>query len=138
MKLTKNYGLKKPDGEDFYNVQDFNDNADAIDAALAAKPDLPAAVEPGHFAAFSAGGIADSGKAAADFLPAGTTPADIGAATAQAHSTLSAAQNAHANDAAKHFSAAEKAKLQKAYTTDDIVVSSAQPAAAEGRIWIRI
>ena len=117
MKLTKNYGLKKPDGEDFYNVQDFNDNADAIDAALAAKPDLPAA---------------------ADFLPAGTTPADIGAATAQAHSTLSAAQNAHANDAAKHFSAAEKAKLQKAYTTDDIVVSSAQPAAAEGRIWIRI
>ena len=86
----------------------------------------------------SAGGIADSGKAAADFLPAGTTPADIGAATAQAHSTLSAAQNAHANDAAKHFSAAEKAKLQKAYTTDDIVVSSAQPAAAEGRIWIRI
>lgn len=76
MKLTKNYGLKKPDGEDFYNVQDFNDNADAIDAALAAKPDLPAAAEPGHFAAFSAGGIADSGKAAADFLPAGTTPAD--------------------------------------------------------------
>ena len=72
MKLTKNYGLKKPDGEDFYNVQDFNDNADAIDAALAAKPDLPAAAEPGHFAAFSAGGIADSGKAAADFLPAGT------------------------------------------------------------------
>lgn len=138
MKLTKNYGLKKPDGEDFYNVQDFNDNADAIDAALAAKPDLPAAAEPGHFAAFSAGGIADSGKAAADFLPAGTTPADIGAATAQAHSTLSAAQNAHANDAAKHFSAAEKAKLQKAYTTDDIVVSSAQPTAAEGRIWIRI
>lgn len=32
---TPRYGLKKPAPEDFYNVQDQNDNMDAIDAALA-------------------------------------------------------------------------------------------------------
>lgn len=31
---TENYNLKKPDRTDFYNVQDLNDNADIIDAAL--------------------------------------------------------------------------------------------------------
>lgn len=31
---TENYNLKKPDRTDFYSVQDFNDNADIIDAAL--------------------------------------------------------------------------------------------------------
>lgn len=31
---TENYGLVKPDDEDFYNVEDFNGNADKIDAAL--------------------------------------------------------------------------------------------------------
>lgn len=138
MTTTENYNLKKPDGEDFYNVQDFNDNADRIDAALKKKPDMDENAVPGHFVAFSADGITDSGKTVTDFLPAGTMPADIGAATAEGLSSLSAAQNTHANDTAKHFSNAEKAKLGKAYTTDDIVVSSAQPTAAEGRIWIKI
>lgn len=31
---TINYGLKKPDAEDFYNVEDFNENSDKVDAAL--------------------------------------------------------------------------------------------------------
>lgn len=31
---TENYNLKKPERTDFYSVQDFNDNADIIDAAL--------------------------------------------------------------------------------------------------------
>jgi hypothetical protein len=34
MKYTPNYGLKKPEQDDFYNVEDFNDNADIIDQAL--------------------------------------------------------------------------------------------------------
>lgn len=34
MKNTKNYGLKKPEGTDFYNVEDFNENMDAVDAKL--------------------------------------------------------------------------------------------------------
>lgn len=31
---TENYNLKKPDDTNFYNIQDFNGNADIIDAAL--------------------------------------------------------------------------------------------------------
>ncbi|WP_421663372.1 hypothetical protein [Lysinibacillus telephonicus] len=34
MQQTTNYGLKKPEQTDFYNVQDFNDNADIIDQKL--------------------------------------------------------------------------------------------------------
>ncbi|MBN1054557.1 hypothetical protein DVW05_04245 [Clostridium botulinum] len=34
MKLTSNYNLKKPDGSDVVNVQDFNDNSDKIDLEL--------------------------------------------------------------------------------------------------------
>ncbi|WP_017752534.1 hypothetical protein [Clostridium tyrobutyricum] len=34
MQTTANYGLKKPDGTDVVNVQDFNDNADTIDTEL--------------------------------------------------------------------------------------------------------
>lgn len=34
MKYTENYNLKKPEQTDSYNVDDFNENADAIDAKL--------------------------------------------------------------------------------------------------------
>lgn len=34
---TTNYNLKKPEGTDFINVQDLNDNADAIDSAILAE-----------------------------------------------------------------------------------------------------
>jgi len=34
MKYTPNYGLKKPEQDDFYNVEDFNDNADIVDEEL--------------------------------------------------------------------------------------------------------
>lgn len=37
--FTANYHLKKPAPEDFYNIADFNENADLIDAALAQKAD---------------------------------------------------------------------------------------------------
>ena len=37
MQLTPNYNLKKPEGADPVDIQDFNDNADAIDAALKKK-----------------------------------------------------------------------------------------------------
>ena len=39
MQTTANYGLKKPDGTDVVNVQDFNDNAEVIDTALQNKVD---------------------------------------------------------------------------------------------------
>jgi hypothetical protein len=34
MKTTANYGLKKPEGTDVVDIQNFNDNADTIDAEL--------------------------------------------------------------------------------------------------------
>jgi len=34
MQNTKNYGLKKPESTDFYNIDDFNENADIIDTEL--------------------------------------------------------------------------------------------------------
>ncbi len=34
MEYTSNYKLKKPSAEDFYNIQDFNENADLIDAKM--------------------------------------------------------------------------------------------------------
>lgn len=34
MKTTENFELKKPDADDFYNVEDQNDNMDIIDQEL--------------------------------------------------------------------------------------------------------
>ena len=34
LKTTKNYGLKKPDQTDFYNVDDFNENMDSDDEEM--------------------------------------------------------------------------------------------------------
>lgn len=34
---TTNYNLIKPDATDFYDIDDFNKNADAVDTALAGK-----------------------------------------------------------------------------------------------------
>ncbi len=47
---TKNFGLKKPEPMDFYNIDDFNNNADIIDEKLnffeAGTEDLTAGVSP--------------------------------------------------------------------------------------------
>ncbi len=40
MKYTKNLNLKKPEQDDFYNVENDNDNMDKIDAELAKKGDM--------------------------------------------------------------------------------------------------
>lgn len=138
MTETQHYHLKKPDPTDFYNIADFNNNADAIDAVLAKKPDMPQAAVTGNLVSFSSDGIEDSGKSIDDFLTTKTVPADIGAASESDVSALTARYNAHANNTAKHLTADEKEKLGKVFTTDDIVVSSTQPEPKEGRIWIKI
>lgn len=43
MKYTGNYNLKKPEGTDTVNIEDFNDNADIIDAELKKNADEIAA-----------------------------------------------------------------------------------------------
>ena len=46
MTATTNYNLKKPAPEEFYNVEDFNANADTIDAELKKAEDHRDAVNP--------------------------------------------------------------------------------------------
>lgn len=45
MKTTTNYGFKKPEPEDFYNVADQNANMDAIDTALKEQADAIESVQ---------------------------------------------------------------------------------------------
>lgn len=46
MKTTDNYGLKKPEETDFYDVQDQNDNMDIIDAKM---KEIEDAADPSAF-----------------------------------------------------------------------------------------
>ena len=46
MDTTTNLGLKKPAETDFYNVNDFNENADKIDEAIAKKAEVNAKKNP--------------------------------------------------------------------------------------------
>lgn len=46
MTTTTNYNLKKPAPEDFYNVEDFNANADITDAGLKEAEDHRSAANP--------------------------------------------------------------------------------------------
>lgn len=43
--FTENYDLIKPDNEDYYDIQDFNENMDAIDAQLAQAEQKVAAIQ---------------------------------------------------------------------------------------------
>ncbi|MGE4214836.1 MAG: hypothetical protein AB7E42_08685 [Anaerotignaceae bacterium] len=63
---TTNYNLKKPEGTDFINIQDLNDNADIIDREIKAASSSGMAkvtgAKVGNMAQFTAdGGIEDSG-----------------------------------------------------------------------------
>lgn len=40
MKYTENFKLKKPEATDAYNIEDFNENSDAVDAKLKELSDL--------------------------------------------------------------------------------------------------
>lgn len=42
--FTENYDFIKPDNEDYYDIQDFNENMDAIDAQLAQAEQKAAAI----------------------------------------------------------------------------------------------
>ena len=60
---TPNYGLTKPAGSDYYNVEDFNGNADLIDAALKKLADEKANLD-------------ENGKVPVNQLPEGTLTED--------------------------------------------------------------
>ncbi len=78
---TQNYNLKKPAEEDFYNVKDFNDNADIIDQALKAHDDALATKE---------------------------TPAGAQAKAEAAAGAVQAELDAHQADDVRHITSAER------------------------------
>lgn len=47
--LTSNYNLKKPSDDDFYNVQDFNENANIVDGELKSQSERIAKIENPSF-----------------------------------------------------------------------------------------
>ena len=64
--FTENYNLIKPDEADYYDVTDFNENMDALDAALAAQETAMAEVSekignPGDSSSDTVFGLLNSG-----------------------------------------------------------------------------
>lgn len=136
---TNNLNLKKPESDDFYNVEDFNDNFDILDEEISSKADKMSSFVTGNLASLnSSGGLSDSGYSSASFLKSTVTYAEIGAEKSGEASKVQTNLTSHMSDTTSHLTSAEKTTLSKVFTTDDIVVSSTQPTAVEGRIWIKI
>lgn len=78
---TTNYGLKKPDETEFYNIQDFNGNADLIDAIIYAIAQRLSTAETNASGATSglASHLADTNN------PHKVTLAQLGAAASHTH-----------------------------------------------------
>jgi len=85
---TQNYNLKKPAEEDFYNVKDFNDNADIIDQALKAHDDALATKETPEGAQEKADAALNSAKQYTD----------------QEVGEVASALTSHKNDNTRHIS----------------------------------
>jgi len=62
MNITENIGLKKPEQQDFYDIEDFNYNADVIDAKMAVLAELAGGIK--NFRIFTSSGTfsAEAGK----------------------------------------------------------------------------
>ncbi|GEM_PF-5519508 len=69
--FTTNYNLKKPFQNEYYNVDDFNDNADILDAVLKEISDT-AVKAKNYYVLIAAADSANAYKAAADYVCDGT------------------------------------------------------------------
>ncbi|EHQ92124.1 tail fiber protein [Desulfosporosinus youngiae] len=129
MQTTANYGLKKPDGTDIVNIQDFNDNVDVIDQKL--KQAMDAAGEIGSHADTHRPGGSDP-------IPTAAPSGGLGTANAAGSSTsLARADHAHlafdstnpvANGTASAGSAATAARRDHVHPTDTTRAPLASPA----------
>lgn len=105
MKYTTNMGLRKPEGGEYYSIDDFNVNVDTLDAAVSVKANKPFTFIPGNLAAIGVGGnLEDSGKKEIDF-----------AAADHNHNAMFAPIE-HIKDTSAHVSEEEKAAIA---TVDD-------------------
>ncbi len=136
---TENINLKKPSEEDFFNIQDFNTNADIIDAEFAKSIKVPVDAVDGNFVCFDSNGqIQDSGKSRWDFMSATANYISVGADKIGSSAEVREMLTRHMFEGSVHFDTTEKEKLAIALTTDDIVISAEEPPLQDGRIWIKI
>ena len=137
--FTENYLLKKPLDTDFYNIDDFNNNADIVDSELAQRLKIPQEFLQGNFAKFDAiGQVVDSGKKQEDFMPKTATYQDLGAEKQGEAKLVQNQLNIHKNNSDIHITQEEKDKLSKALTNESIVISTIKPPAIDGTVWIKI
>lgn len=129
MQTTANYGLKKPDGTDVVDIQDFNDNADVIDLALKQAMDAAGAIGS-HAATHRPGG--------SDPIPTAAPSGGLGTANAAGSSTsLARADHTHlafdsinpvVNGTASAGSAVTAARRDHVHPTDTTRAPLASPA----------
>jgi len=108
--FTQNYNLKKPAEEDFYNVKDFNDNADIIDQALKSHDDALATKETPQGAQEKADAALNSAKQYTDQEVAEVSQA------LDAHKTAAAPHSGHETPAGAQAKANTAETNAKAYT----------------------
>lgn len=91
---TENYNLKKPDRTDFYSVQDFNDNADIIDAALDNKLNKDFSNASGGVIPITSGGTGNSAGYIRTGQKANTSVGSY--ATCEGRNTTASGNDSHA------------------------------------------
>ncbi|MFI3206593.1 MAG: hypothetical protein R3Y33_05055 [Clostridia bacterium] len=137
--FTENYLLKKPSETDFYNIDDFNDNSDIIDEELVKRLEIPDSFVSGNIPQFnSSGNVVDSGKSISAFLSSTATYSTLGAEKSGEAQKVQDNLTSHVNGSNLHLTDEIVAKLAKVITSDEIVISSVQPEAIDGTVWIKI
>lgn len=127
MTETTNLHLKKPDADDFYNVDDFNDNFDAIDEAVAEKADAEHTHKISEITDFpesfpADGGNADTidGKHAADF--ASSANPTISGVVSLTRSDTTTSNQIFAHNNTLHLRCSDPNAANKTYY--DIIIST--------------
>jgi len=100
---TSNLGLKKPEQTEFYNVDDFNDNADVIDSKFSPSTGHKHTGAAGDAPQIGTDGIADGAVTAAKVGPDVATKAELDAVSAVANAAKTRADAALPKDGSEAF-----------------------------------
>ena len=128
MKYTPNYELKKPEQDDFYNVDDFNENADIIDQKLKEIEDKTQNIEvPVTSVNGKTGDVVLTAEDVGAETPAGAqVKANIAEADAKAytdaHEQKAAPHSGHETPAGAQAKANTAEANAKAYTDQEVSI----------------
>ncbi len=137
--FTQNINLKKPEPNDFYRIEDFNDNADIIDAEFEKRAKLPQNITNGNLVLLGSDGtLENSGKKVSDFMLSSVDYSDLGAEKSGEASKVNTQLNLHTGDSSVHVTQELREKIAKMHTTESIVISASQPPLIEGTVWIKV